>query len=252
MNKRLVVLFAAIAAVIVIVVVCCVLFIVDDVSVDAASGLELTDAQEADIIARSGITGGEGIFSIDEQSAANAIEKGYPSLKVVAIERVFPNDVVIRVASRVGVVAVPIDGSDAYALVDRDLKIIGLVFDDSLGSLAVTEGYVLTGSDSDLLGSFIASDNAKWLGALIGGAEKCYLTETRFGELFSRIVYSPSAGTVTAITRGGCKLVIPLDSDIETMFVMAYAVFDDMAHGDASVGGTISFDPDRGWLYTAD
>ena len=121
MNKRLVIMFSAIAAVIVIVVVCCVLFMVGSVGVETVIGLELTDEQEAGVIAVSGISKGQSVFSVDESASASAIEKAYPTLAVVTIERIFPNKVDIKIASRTGVVAVAIEDADYYAVVDRDL-----------------------------------------------------------------------------------------------------------------------------------
>ena len=98
-------MFAAIAAVIVIVVVCCVLFMVGAVEVETVIGLSLTDEEEKQIIAVSGISSGQSVFSVDESAAANAIEKAYPTLGVVTIERVFPNKVDIKITSRTGVAA---------------------------------------------------------------------------------------------------------------------------------------------------
>ena len=85
MNKRLVIMFSAIAAVIVIVVVCCVLFMVGSVGVETVIGLELTDEQEAGVIAVSGISKGQSVFSIDESAAANGIEKVSPTLARVTL-----------------------------------------------------------------------------------------------------------------------------------------------------------------------
>ena len=162
MNKRLVIMFSAIAAVIVIVVVCCVLFMVGSVGVETVIGLELTDEQEAGVIAVSGISKGQSVFSVDESASASAIEKAYPTLAVVTIERIFPNKVDIKIASRTGVVAVAIEDADYYAVVDRDLKIVGFAQADELDSrsLSLLEGYAVSGSDEQLLGAFLDRKSA--------------------------------------------------------------------------------------------
>lgn len=248
-------MFAAIAAVIVIVVVCCVLFVVGDVTVETVTGLELSDEQVSQIIEVSGISAGQSIFAVDESAAINAVEKAFPTLKAVTVERVFPREVVIRIASRTGVVAVPVDGTDYYVAVDRDLKIVAFAYADSLGSLAVVEGYSVRGGDDELLGSFLNADRAGWLAEIIDGAEQCYLTGIRLGEFAPRIVYSPSEdaqGTVTVVTEGGCNLRLPLGGDLSETFVGAYAFFDQVVeHGDDGVRGTVYLDVDRGgWVFS--
>ena len=247
MNKRLVIMFAAIAAVAVIVVVCCVLFTVGGVEVKAVTGLELTDEQVSGIVAASDISGGGSIFAVDESAAIAAIEKAYPTLGVVTIERVFPRGVIIKIMRRVGVVAVKIADEEHYAVVDRDLKIVSFAYKDELGSLSLVEGYSVSGTDEELLGAFLNKERAGWLEEVIDGAEQCYLTEDRLGEFAPNIRYFPAqegegAGNVVVSTQSGCDLDIPLDSDVSEMFVAAYALLDARLEGGQSVQGTIRFD----------
>ena len=252
-------MFSAIAAVIVIVVVCCVLFMVGSVGVETVIGLELTDEQEAGVIAVSGISKGQSVFSIDEVAAARAIEKAYPTLAVVAVERVFPNKVDIKIASRTGVVAVSIEDASYYAVVDRDLKIVGFAEVEELDakSLALVEGYAVSGSDEQLLGAFLDSDGAGWLREVVYGAEQCRLTGVRLGEFATRIVYlraeeGQGDGQVTVVTRSGCDLVLPLDGDVSEYFVGAYAALDArFTHegGPLDTDGTLRLGKD-GWVFT--
>lgn len=259
MNKRLVIMFSAIAAVIVIVVVCCVLFMVGSVGVETVIGLELTDEQEAGVIAVSGISKGQSVFSIDESAAANAIEKAYPTLAVVTIERIFPNKVDIKLASRTGVAAVEIADADHYAVVDRDLKIVGFAAGEELDakSLSLVEGYVVSGSDEQLLGAFLDTEKAGWLAEVIDGAEQCRLTGVRLGEFAPRIVYiqgeeGQGAGMVTVVTVPGCDLVLPLGGDVSEHFVGAYSALDArFTHegGPLDTDGTLRLGED-GWVFT--
>lgn len=248
-------MFAAIAAVIVIVVVCCVLFMVGAVEVETVIGLSLTDEEEKKIIAVSGISSGQSVFSVDESAAANAIEKAFPTLGVVTIERVFPNKVDIKITSRTGVAAVAIADSESVAVVDRDLKIVGIANFDEVEqkSLTLVEGYIVSGSDEQLLGAFLAADKAGWLDELIDGAEQCRLTGVRLGEFAPRVVYvaaaeGEGAGTLTVVTQSGCDIIIPLDGDVSELFVGAYATLDKLFVDGADTDGTMSLG-ENGWEF---
>ena len=253
MNKRLIGLFVAVAAVVVIVVVCCVMFVIDDVTVTAVSGMQLSDEEASSIVADSGIEKGSGIFSVDESAAINAIEKNNPAIRVIAVERVFPNDVDIRVARRTGVVAIPIDGSDRYAVVDRDLKIVSIAYPDGVDSLAVVDNFIVAGDDETLLGSFLTESAAGWLGQVIEGAEMSYLVQTRFGKMFPSVRYRPEENRVILVTVKGCAVEIPLDGDIATMFNYAWNYYSDHVSGtERENGGRIVLDAQSGgWTYVA-
>ena len=244
-------MFAAIAAVIVIVVVCCVLFMVGAVEVETVIGLSLTDEEEKKIIAVSGISSGQSVFSVDESAAANAIEKAFPTLGVVTVERVFPNKVDIKITSRTGVAAVAIADSESVAVVDRDLKIVGIANFDEVEqkSLTLVEGYIVSGSDEQLLGAFLAADKAGWLDELIDGAEQCRLTGVRLGEFAPRVVYEgEGAGMLTVVTQSGCDIIIPLDGDVSELFVGAYATLDKLFVDGADTDGTMSLG-ENGWEF---
>ena len=100
MNKRLLGIFIAVAVAVVVIVVCCVMFLTGSVEVRTTDNLTLEDETVNAIITQSGIRKGESVFAIDESEAVNAVEKANPTLKVVDIERKFPNKVVIYIAER--------------------------------------------------------------------------------------------------------------------------------------------------------
>lgn len=65
---------------------------------------------------------GDSIFFVDKQTATNKIEVAYPYLKVVGIETVFPNKLVVNVAEREALFAV--EQEEQYYLLDEEMKVL--------------------------------------------------------------------------------------------------------------------------------
>ena len=95
MNKRLIIIFACIAIFVLTLVVGAVVFSVSDVNILLQSE-ENVSFDKAKILETSGIKKGQSVFTINSEKASADIEKQFPKLKVVKIERVFPNKVRIH------------------------------------------------------------------------------------------------------------------------------------------------------------
>ena len=78
-----------------------------------------------EIISTSGILDYSTIFSVKKSSVVNNIEKEYPYIKVINIETVFPNSIIIHCAQREEAYYVQV-GNNLYYLVDEEFKVLGL------------------------------------------------------------------------------------------------------------------------------
>ena len=149
MNKRLIIIFACIAIFVLTLVVGAVVFSVSDVNILLQSE-ENVSFDKAKILETSGIKKGQSVFTINSEKASADIEKQFPKLKVVKIERVFPNKVRIHLDTRTAIFK--INYNDKYAILDRELKII-----DITNNLDYVAGYTLN-QEQHKLGDFV-NDN---------------------------------------------------------------------------------------------
>lgn len=126
MRKRLWLILGIIVGIAVISVMAYCVFSIGKVDVNTTIDIAVLSQEEKDeIIALSGIKKGKNIFAIDEDIAIENIEKSLPTLKVISIERTFPNGVYIYVTKRTPVFYMALSAGE-YAILDRELKIISI------------------------------------------------------------------------------------------------------------------------------
>ncbi|MDE6361871.1 MAG: FtsQ-type POTRA domain-containing protein, partial [Clostridia bacterium] len=137
MRKRLWIILGIIVGIAVIAVMAYCVFSIGKVDVNSTVDIAVLSQEEKDeIIALSGIQKGKNIFAIDEDIAIKNIELSIPTLKVISIERTFPNGVFIYVTRRTPVFYLALSGGQ-YAILDRELKVISIQdsYDASLTQL---------------------------------------------------------------------------------------------------------------------
>ncbi|MEG1963238.1 MAG: FtsQ-type POTRA domain-containing protein [Clostridia bacterium] len=123
MNKRLVILFAFLALITLIVVLNFTVFAVKEIDVqNSYEGDWQFDKQK--IVKDTLIKTTTNILSVSENKTIKNIEASNPEVKVLNIEKHFPNRITIFITKRVPVVAVKIKDSNQYAIIDSDFYII--------------------------------------------------------------------------------------------------------------------------------
>ena len=231
MNKRLLGIFIAVAVAVVVIVVCCVMFLTGSVEVKTAGDLTLDDDKVNAIVSQSGIKKGESIFALDKASATSAVEKANPYLKVVNIERKFPNKVVIYIAERSPVLAIPVETEEGesalYALVDNELKILGVATESEISGLTPVSNFTISGGEESA-GSFLGED-ADGLAGVVEGAESVTFVSNRFNDFIKNIEFSKS--NVRVKTNTGVTFVLKNDGNVKSMFVGAYTYYSNSADG---------------------
>lgn len=226
MNKRLIIIFSSLVATVVLVVILCVIFITGDVTVKCATDITLDDAQKQDITLKSGIAKYTSIFAVSEDKAIANIEQNFPTLKVISIEKRFPNNIEIKVTGRIGIMAIAVNNGD-FAILDRELKILkilpkvesGVV---NLSPYTIVDGIVL--SSPVVEGSFL-SDNL-WLKDLAMSAKDLSFLDARFYTFIKNISLNTSVekNNVEVKTNLGVKFILDSGS-AKKMFNLAYSYF---------------------------
>ena len=250
MNKRLLGIFIAVAVAVVVIVVCCVMFLTGSVEVRTTDNLTLDDETVNGIIAQSGISKGESVFSIDENSSVSAVEKAYPLYKVVNIERKFPNKVVIYVALRTPLMAIAFETEEGdeelFAVVDNELKILYTATRAEIYALTYVDNFTIAGGEESV-GSFV-SDKSGWLSGIVGGAHKVSFVSARFTDFVKQIKFGQI--NVSVLTNTGVTLVLKNVESIDDMFVGAYTYYSTLATDEQRKNGFISL-TDVGWTWSA-
>lgn len=249
MNKRLLGIFIAVAVAVIVIVVCCVMFLTGSVEVRTTNNLSLDDETVNAIISQSGIKKGESVFAIDENAAVSAVEKANPMLKVVDIERKFPNKVLIYIAERTPIMAIAFEpqenGEELYAIVDNELKILRTASADEISGLTLVSNFTIAGGEESV-GSF-AGDKSAWLSGLVEGAQKVSFVSTRFTDFIKRIDYGQI--NVSVRTNTGVTLVLKNVEEIDDMFVGAYTYYSTLTSEEQRRSGFISL-TDSGWMWS--
>ncbi|MDE5755991.1 MAG: FtsQ-type POTRA domain-containing protein [Clostridia bacterium] len=240
MRKRLWIILAVIVGIAVISVMAYCVFSIGKVDVNSTVDIAVLAQEEKDeIIALSGIQKGKNIFAIDEDIATSNIELSIPKLKVISIERTFPNGVYIYVTRRTPVFYMELTGGQ-YAILDRELKVIAIEdsYDVALTQLVGVE------VDSVKLGEILP--NSQMLATLIKGAERCSFINARFCAFYRKVVVDGAYVYLTSNT--GVIFQIPISSNIDESIVGSYGYYFDGASEKGKSGGYIYLDK-RGWYW---
>lgn len=105
MTKKHVVLIVGLVLIAAIALINGLLFRVKTVTVDfdTETSIQAEEGEAEKIIAASGIKKGKNIFGVSESRMIKNINAALPGVRVVNIERIFPNRIVIHVSKRVPV-----------------------------------------------------------------------------------------------------------------------------------------------------
>ncbi|MDE5549512.1 MAG: FtsQ-type POTRA domain-containing protein [Clostridia bacterium] len=239
MHKRLWIILAVIASAVVLAVVLGTLFSIGGIDVNTTNDITLSAEQKLEIIEISQIKKGKNILSIDESIAISNIELNQPELKVISIERKFPNKVVIYVTKRTAVFSCKMEDG-RYAILDRELKVI---------AISNNENYSLTslsGLDEEIeLGQVVNFKNGLFA-KMIKGAERCSFINERFCAFFPQVdIYEDY---INLTTNSGVIMQIPMSSNIDESVIGCYNFYLNKTSSVGKSSGIIRL-KDSGWKW---
>ena len=241
MRKRLWIILGIVVGVAVIAVLSYCVFSIGKVDVNTTTDMAvLSKAEQKEIVSLSGIKKGKNIFAIDEDVAIANIEKSKPTLKVISIERTFPNGVYIYVTNRTPIFYLSL-GSGQYAILDRELKVIAIQdnYDEKLTQLVgvATEGVSLGKNLSD----------SQTLARVIKGAEKCSFINARFCAFYRKVEIDNSYVYMTSNT--GVVFQLPISTNIAESVIGSYGYYLENATEKGKSEGYIYLIDKRGWNW---
>lgn len=224
MNKRLIISFVCIAVFVLTLVVGAVVFTVNDVKILLQSDKNIS-FDKAQILETSGIKKGQSVFTIDKEEASAKIEKQFPKLNVINIQRIFPNKVRIDLDTRTGILKMPIENSDKFLILDyrydkvkneNKIKIIDIVADDSNiydnSKVVMVSGYKYN-CNEDALGDFVKDESnyIKVLKSVLRTLDIYSVVNERLAATFESVNIVDN--TIRLQTVLGITLVVWTDTD---------------------------------------
>lgn len=237
MNKRLIIIFVCLAVFVLTVVLGAVVFTVSDIQVLAAGDND-SEFDKAKIVTDSGIKHKISIFTVNEKKAIENIEKNNPYVKVISIERVFPNKVHINISKRIGILAMELSDGNNYAIIDRELKILEIIAknDINLYEYTLINGYILKSENTDTLaGNFLSLDvlQIKNLYDTVQGMENVGFVNERF-TAFTYSIDMSDPKYIVYYTRKGIKLAARTNTNVEIkeQIRTLYSKFDSLSDED--------------------
>ena len=240
MRKRLWIILGIVVAIAFIAVMSYCVFSIGKIDVDTTVDMAvMTKEEKSEIIEISGIREGKNIFAIDENIAKSNIELSMPTLKVISIERAFPNIVYIHVTRRTPVFWMLLDGGK-YAILDRELKIIEIsdVYDTSLTQIVGVK------AESVALGEILP--DSKVLLNLIKGAETNSFINARFSAFYRKVVVEENYIYLTSNT--GVIFQLPISQNINESVTGSYGYYLNNASERGRNSGYIYLD-EYGWYW---
>lgn len=220
MNKRLIIVFVCIAIFVLVLVMGAVIFTINDVDILLSSNDNVA-FDKTQILNTSGIKQGQSVFTINEKQASEKIEKQFPKLKVVKIERAFPNKVRVHLDVRKPILKMKVKNTDTYIVLDRELKIIDKTNDNTDKYLDKTitliSGLDFDANNSkDCLGDFLQTDdqNISALKKVIAEMEKFQVVNERFCATFDKI-FVDKAKSITLKSVLGISIVVRTNTTVD-------------------------------------
>ncbi|MGN0795567.1 MAG: FtsQ-type POTRA domain-containing protein [Christensenellales bacterium] len=139
MDKRVLALIIIFAIIALTLILCATVFLLRDIEVGYAVKGEEAIVSSEEIISASGLKLNKNVLFISEKQIVSNIQTKYPQVKVINVERVFPNKVIIYVTVRVPVVAVSV--GDSFALLDREMFVTDILSQQELEDRQSEYGY---------------------------------------------------------------------------------------------------------------
>jgi hypothetical protein len=120
-NRKLLILFGIFGFVVVLVIVNSIIFYIRKVEVDI---LNIPDAAYAEDVRSAADVNGGSIFLLNEKSLIGRIESKVTSARVINIERIFPDKIVIHVVKKAEYGYIEQDGK--FVVVDNDMRVLSV------------------------------------------------------------------------------------------------------------------------------
>jgi|LGVF01.2.fsa_nt_gb cell division septal protein FtsQ len=151
-NRRLVILLSILAFIVFAVIVSSTVFSFNEAQINFMSTTNLLSSEE-EIVSSAEFDYGQSIFFIDRDLYIENLEINNPYLKVVGLEVVFPNRVIIHAVERDELMVFKLS-DNTYAICDKELKVLEIkpefVNTNENAMLIENEDYVIDTSEAIL------------------------------------------------------------------------------------------------------
>lgn len=124
-NKRLIICLSIFATLVILIVLTSTIFALQQVSVLFAETPNKLAGMESQIVESASFNYGQNVLFLNKSSYVEKIEKQFPYIKVLNIETIFPNKLVINAVERQETFAIKLSNNN-YAIVDEQFKVLDI------------------------------------------------------------------------------------------------------------------------------
>lgn len=159
-NKKLLICMVIFAFLVTVVILTSTIFALQNVTINFVSTTDKFVGVEQSLIESGNFKYGSNVLFLNKNNYISKLEKNNPYLKVVNIETVFPNKLVVNCAQRTEVFAIKLQ-DNSYIICDEDFKVLKKLnsFTNSPDNAILLEG--LTNITNTNEGDFLNFDNNK-------------------------------------------------------------------------------------------
>ena len=134
----------------------------------------MTEQYKDEVIQTSILKQNQSVFFINKTQVMAELEQEFPNMKVINIETVFPNSLLIHIAKREELFAIKSQNTESYFVVDGDLKVLSILpqasYESDANNAILLSGITIT-TPSVVAGDFLCFEND----ALIKNLAKAFL-----------------------------------------------------------------------------
>ena len=134
----------------------------------------MTEQYKDEVIQTSILKQNQSVFFINKTQVMAELEQEFPNMKVINIETVFPNSLLIHIAKREELFAIKSQNTESYFVVDGDLKVLSILpqasYESDANNAILLSGITIT-TPSVVAGDFLSFEND----ALIKNLAKAFL-----------------------------------------------------------------------------
>ena len=188
-KKLVIILSSIIGAILLLLLLTFTLFRVNSVSIDFKNETTIfaSDEFKNEIIYTSNAQNYSTIFAVKKSEIKNNLEHEYPYLKVINIETVFPNSLVIHCAEREETFTIKIS-DNLYYICDEDLKILSVAtnYEAKNGTPALLNNVEIKNKTARV-GEFLDMENAEIVKDMITAFAYNNKTISDFKNMFKNV-----------------------------------------------------------------
>ncbi|MEG2454489.1 MAG: FtsQ-type POTRA domain-containing protein, partial [Clostridia bacterium] len=196
-----------------------------DVDFDLPQSEKVEQELSASVVSASGLKIGKNVFTVSESTMVKNIQAKVPNVKILGVERIFPNKVVIHASRRIAVLAIPFKQNQSsnfnYAIVDSEMVVLEIK-DELPRGLSSVLGFQLIGNYNIAVGKELSVKFGKevyYLQNIAVSFMKAGLNSEEFSSFVSKISFVGQM--IHILTNSGVDIILGSNGELTSEEISA-------------------------------